>query len=137
MLDLGIPLNVLDTRVLRYISKARLSPEHEARSGDVGHLAGCEEEALIHTSLLPGWLFASATGKAGFPFWSPYHPLSHHPETRESLWEAKLWPNLDLTLGCPFLFPNPSLPQPVPLGPTNAPVYRQVSSLPDTGASDW
>lgn len=86
-------------------------------------------------SLPPGWWFASPTGKADFPSGSPIHQLSHHPETRESLWEARRWPNPDLTRGCPFLFPNPSLPQPVSLRPNNAQVCRWVSSWPVTGVS--
>lgn len=31
--------------------------------------------------------------------------LSHHPETREGLQEARLWPNFDLTQGCLSGFP--------------------------------
>ena len=106
----------LHRRMLTFSSHVQVSPGCEANSGALGHLAGCQESlgqgphTLSLWALPPGWGLASPTGKADFPSRAPLHQRPHHPETRESLWKVRLWPNRDLTPGCPFLFPNPSSP---------------------------
>lgn len=106
----------LHRRTLSSSSNIQVPPECEANSGALGHSAGCQEtlghgpHTLSLSALPPGSGLASPTGKADFPSLTPLRQRPHHPETRESLWKVRLWPNRDLTPGCPFLFPNPSSP---------------------------